>query len=132
MFPADTVLEEVIQVAETPGDKAEAGDAEKSVEDLGVDLDPDAARRIEIVAVFDAVQVGGVAHVLAAAADEEQKQHPAPGDDVEPVKNHKEAEGCYGEFPEAFEGDDCGFAPGMFGREFVAIGVDAFGVGTYG
>ena len=78
------------------------------------------------------MQVGGVAHVLAAAANEQQEEHPAPGDDVEAVKNYKEAEGCDGELPEAFKADECGFAPGMFWGEFVAIRVDAFGIGTYG
>ena len=64
MFSADAELQEVVKVSETPGDEAEASDAEKGIQDLGIDFDPDAARGVEVVAVFDAVQIGGVAHVL--------------------------------------------------------------------
>ena len=85
MLTPDAPLQEVVQIAESPGDEAEAGDAEEGVEDLGVDFDPDAAWGVEIVAVFDAVQMFGVAHVLTAAADKEKEQHPTPGDDVEAV-----------------------------------------------
>ena len=125
-------LEEVVEVAEAPGDEAEAGDAEEGVEDLGVDLDPDAARGVEVVAVFDAVQVRRVAHVFAAAADEQQEEHAAPGDDVEAVDGDQEAERRDEEFPKAFEADERRFAPGVFRGELVAVWVDAFGIGALG
>ena len=66
---AKAELEEVVEVAEAPGDEAEAGDAEEGVEDLRVDFDPDAARGLEIVAVFLTVGSGRVAHEFFAAAD---------------------------------------------------------------
>ena len=62
-------MEEVVEVAEAPGDEAEAGDAEEGVEDLGVDFDPDTAGGVEVAAVFLAVGTGRVAHELFAAAD---------------------------------------------------------------
>lgn len=126
----ETPLEEVVEIAETPGDEAEAGDAEQGVEDLGVDLDPDAARGVEVVAVFDAVKAFRVAHIFAAAADQQQEEHAAPGDDVEAVDGDQEAERGDEEFPEAFEADEGCFAPGVFRGEFVAVGVDSFGVGV--
>lgn len=66
---AEAELEEVVEVAEAPGDEAEAGDAEEGVEDLRVDFDPDAAGGVDVVALFFAVGAGWVAHELFAAAD---------------------------------------------------------------
>ena len=78
-------MEEVVEVAEAPGNEAEAGNAEEGVEDLRVDFDPDAARGIDIVAVFLAVGTGRVAHEFFAAADQEEEEHATPGDYVEAV-----------------------------------------------
>ena len=125
MLTPDAPLQEVVQVAEAPGDEAEAGDAEESIKDLGVDFDPDAARRVEIVAVFDAVQAFGVAHILTAAADKEQEQHPTPGNNVETVDGDQKTEGRDEKLPKPFEANEGGFAPGVLWREFVAVGVDA-------
>jgi len=123
--------QQVVGVAEAPGDEAEAGDAEESVEDLRVDLDPDAAGGVDGVA-------GWVAHGRRGV-DEEQEEHAAPGDDVQAVDHHEEAERGQEEFPEGFEPDDGGFAPGFLGGWVVAVGVvavfvgdDWFGVGGWG
>lgn len=80
----DAEFEQVVEIAEAPGDEAEAGDAEEGVEDLRVDLDPDAARRVDVVA-------GGVAHGGRGVAEEEE-EHAAPGYHVEAVDYHEEAE----------------------------------------
>lgn len=93
---------------------------------MGVDLDPDTAGGVDVVAVFLAMRAGGVAHKLLAAADEEQEEHATPGDYVEAVEDDEEAEGCEGEFPEGFKTDFGGFAPGVFWRKFVAIRIHAF------
>ena len=61
------------------------GGGEKGVKDLRVYFDPDAPRRVEVVAVFNAMEAFRVAHVLAAAADEKEEEHAAPGDDVEAI-----------------------------------------------
>ena len=127
----DAELEQVIQVSEAPGDKAEARDAEQRVEDLRVDFDPDASGRVDVVAVFFAVQVVRIAHGGSGIAEEEE-EHAAPRYDVEAVDHNTEAERGEGEFPEGFEADDGGLARGVFGRVFVAIGVDAVGVGAKG
>lgn len=132
MLASETPLEQVVKIAEAPGDEPEAGDAEQGVEDLGVDFDPDAARGVEVVAVFDAVQVLRVAHVFAAAADEQQEEHAAPGDHVEAVKGDQEAERRDEEFPKAFETDEGRFAPGVFWGELVAVWVDAFCIWALG
>lgn len=80
--PEEAPLEEKVEIAETPRDEAEAGDAEKRVKDLRVDFDPDGAGGEVVVA-------GGVAHGGGGAAEEEE-EHAAPGDDVEHVDCYKE------------------------------------------
>lgn len=40
LFLLDAKLEQVVEIAESPGDKAEARDAEQGVQDLRIDLDP--------------------------------------------------------------------------------------------
>lgn len=81
--PADAPPQQEPEVAEAPRDQPEAGHAEERVEDLGVDFDPDAARRVECVA-------GGCAHCGCGIAEEEE-QHAAPADDVEHVECEEEA-----------------------------------------
>lgn len=81
--PADAPPQQEPEVAEAPRDQPEAGHAEERVEDLGVDFDPDAARRVECVA-------GRCAHCGCGVA-EEQEQHAAPADDVEHVECEEEA-----------------------------------------
>jgi len=97
---------------------------------LRVNFDPDAAWGVDIVAFFHAVRAGWVAHKFLTAANEEKEEHAAPGDDVEAVEDDEEAQGCEGKFPEGFKADFGGFAPGVFGWEFVAGGVDAVFVGA--
>ena len=123
-------MEEVVEVAEAPGNETEAGDAEEGVEDLGVNFDPDAAWGIDIVAFFLAVGTRRVAHEFFAAADQEEEEHATPGDHVEAVNDNKKAEGGDGEAPEGFEADEGGFAPGVFWGKFVAGRVDTIFVGA--
>ena len=79
-------FEEIIEIAEAPGDETKACDAKEGVEDLGVDFDPDAAGGVDVVAVFAVVVVGVVAHGAGGVAEEEE-EHAAPGDDVEAVED---------------------------------------------
>lgn len=85
LLPSHAPLEQEVEVAEAPWDEAEAGDAEEGVEDLRVDLDPDAARGVYGVAA-------GLAH-CGRGVDEEEEQHAAPGDYVEHVDCDAEALG---------------------------------------
>ncbi len=124
------VLEEVIQVSESPGDKAETCDAEEGVEDLGIDFQPDPSGGVEVVAVFDSVQTGGVAHVLVSTTNKEKKEHSSPSDDVQTVDYHDESEGGNGVFAKAYEADFEGFCSREFGRKFVAVGIHSIRVGT--
>lgn len=48
----ETEFHQVVKVAKAPGYETEARDAEKGVEDLRVDFDPDAARGVDVVAIF--------------------------------------------------------------------------------
>lgn len=89
-------------------------------------------RRVKIVAVFDVMQIDEIADVLTAVADLQEEEHSVSNDDVDAVEHHEEVEGCESEFSEIFEDDESRFAPGVFGREFVAIRVHAFGVGADG
>ena len=75
--------EEKVQVAEAPGDEAEARDAEERVENLRGDLDPDASRGVDVAA-------GRMAHCGSGVAEEEE-EHAAPGDYVEEVDCYEEA-----------------------------------------
>ena len=131
LFLHDAELQEIVEIAEAPGDEAKTRDAEKSVKNLGIYFDPDAARGLEVAAVFLSVGAGWVAHEFVAAADQQEEEHAAPSDDVESVEDDEEAERCDCEFPECFEADDGGFTPSVFGREFVAVGVYAVGIWAY-
>ena len=63
------ISQEIVEVAKAPGDEAQTSDAEERVEDLRVDLKPDASRGIQVLAVFDPMKTFGIAHILIAAAD---------------------------------------------------------------
>lgn len=104
-----------VEIAEAPRGQAEAGDAEEGVEDLRVDLDPDAARGLEVIA-------GRGAHGRRSIA-QQQEQHSTPGDNIEAVEGDEEAGGGKEPFPEAFEADDGGLLPGNFGRRDITVGV---------
>lgn len=80
-------FEKIVQITETPWDQTEARNAEKRVKDLGVNLKPDPARGLEIGAIFDAMKVLGVAHVLIPSTHEKQKQHSSPGNDIQTVND---------------------------------------------
>lgn len=87
------------EIAETPRDQTEAGDAEERVQDLRVDFDPDAACGVDVVAGGGTHRGGGVA--------EEEEEHAAPADDVEHVDCDEEAlGGC----------QRCGVSPGRGGK----------------
>ena len=128
VFFPDPPFEEVVQIAEPPRHQPEPSDAEQGVQDLGVDFDPYSAGAVDVVAVFFAVRAWWVAHELLAAADEEEEEHAAPSDDVEAVYHDEKTDRGEGEFPEAFEADERAFAPGVFGREFVAVWIDSIGI----
>lgn len=105
-FVENAVLEEVIKVAETPGDETESGYAKKGVEYLRVDFEPDSSGGVEVVAVFEAGGlVSGVAHELLSATDEEEEEHSSPGDDVEAVYYYDEAERGDKIFAKRYEAD---------------------------
>ena len=76
-----------------------------------------------MIAVFNPARARRETHVFVAAADEEEEEHAAPGDNVEAVEHNEEPEGGESEFPEAFQTDQGSFTPGMFWWEFVAIRV---------
>lgn len=126
----ETVLEEVEEVAETPRNEPEACDTEEGIEDLGVDLNPNATRRPQVITVFYAVQTFGVAHVLATAANEEQEEHATPCYNIEAVNDDEEAQGGDGVFTEGCEANADSFFSGVFWWELIAIGIHSVGVGT--
>lgn len=71
-FVEKAVFEEVIKIAETPGNETEPGNAKEGVEYLRVDFEPYSSGGIEVVAVFEAGGlVSGVAHILFSSTDEE-------------------------------------------------------------
>ena len=72
-----------VEISKTPWDQAKPSDAEKGVEDLGVDLDPYAPRRVDVVAVWSA-------HGRSSIA-EKQEQHATPGHHVKAVYGDAES-----------------------------------------
>lgn len=70
------------QVAEAPGCEPEFLDAEKSIEDLAVNLEPYLAWQVD----------GLVGRVVQdrSGAEEEEEEHVALGDDVQAVDGHDE------------------------------------------
>ena len=68
---AETEFQEIVEVAEAPGYETEACHAEKGVEDLRIDFDPDAAGRVDVVALFLAVGSRWVAHEFLTTANEQ-------------------------------------------------------------
>lgn len=58
---ADSVLEEIVQIAEAPWDGTETCNAEEGIEDLGINFDPDTSGRVDIVTGRFAHCWGGVA-----------------------------------------------------------------------
>ena len=68
LFP-DAELEEIVEVSEAPGNETEACDAEKGVQDLRIDFDPNAPGGVDIVAVFTLIVVRAVAHGPAGVAE---------------------------------------------------------------
>ncbi len=109
------VLHQVVQVAEAPGDEAQARDAEQGVEDLRVGLEPLLRGAVDVAA-------RGVAHGRRAA-DEDQEEHAAPRDHVEPVHRDQEAQGREHEPAKRPERDLGRFPGAVLGRELVAVGV---------
>ena len=69
LLAQDTVLEEVEEVAKTPRNEPEACNTEEGVENLGVDLNPNAAGGPQVITILYAVQTFGVAHVLLTTAN---------------------------------------------------------------
>lgn len=105
-FVEKAVLEEVIKIAETPGDEAESGYAKESVEYLRVDFEPYSSGGVEVVAVFEAWGlVSGVAHILISATNQEEEEHSSPGDDVEAVYYYDKAERGDKKFAKSYEAD---------------------------
>ena len=72
LFSKPAPLEQVVQISKPPRDETKASDAKQSIQDLGVDFDPDATRGVDVVA-------GRMAHSRSRVAEEEEK-HTAPGD----------------------------------------------------
>jgi hypothetical protein len=62
-----------VEVAEAPAGETEPRDAEQSVEDLRINLQPDLTRRVVVIA-------GWVAHG-GRSVEEEEEEHGAPGPD---------------------------------------------------
>ena len=102
MLASDAPLKQIIEITETPRDKAKSSNTEKRIEDLRVDLDPYTARRVEIITVFDAMQVFRVAHELAAASDEQKEKHATPCNNIKAIDNNEKTEWCDEKFPEGF------------------------------
>ncbi len=73
----DPPFQQIIEIAESPWNETETGDAEQRVEDLRGNFHPDPTRRVDVVA-------GGPTHCRCGVAEEEE-EHTAPGDDVETV-----------------------------------------------
>ena len=124
---ADAKLEQVVEIAKAPRYETEASDAEEGIEDLRVNFDPDAARGVDVIAVFTGVKVRRVAHWCGGIAKEEE-EHAAPGNDIETVKHNEEAKRCDAELSEGFEADKGSFAPGVFWGKRVAIWIDTVGI----
>lgn len=120
-----TVAEEPVEVAEAPGYEAETRHAEEGVEDLRVDLDPDFAQAVFAVAAAWMAEGG-------RGVEKDEEDHGAPGDDVECVDGHDEAERRAEEGPEGLETDGAGLLPGVFWGEAIAIGICACFVGADG
>lgn len=84
-----SILEEIIRVPKAPGNQSKASNAEQGIQNLRVNLHPDAPCAVDMVA-FTAL---GGAHG-GRGVDEKKKEHAAPGDDVGHVYCDEEAHGC--------------------------------------
>ena len=77
LFTAESPAHEEVEIAEAPGDKSEARNAEEAIEDLGVIFDPLFPGAVDGVAAW-------VAHGWGCV-EEDKEDHGAPGDDIETV-----------------------------------------------
>jgi hypothetical protein len=71
-----------IKIAESPRSKTETSDTEERVEDLRINLDPNPARRVDVITSGCAHRWGGIA--------EEQEEHTAPSDNVKTIDRDQE------------------------------------------
>lgn len=79
-------LDQPVQIAKPPRREPKSRDTEQRIEDLTVNLEPDLARRIDVV-------LAGVVH-SRRGTEEEEEEHGAPSDNVQAVDGHEEARGC--------------------------------------
>jgi len=112
-----TPLHEVVEVAESPGNEPESSDAEQSIQNLTVNLNPDLASTRVVIA-------GGMAH-CGSSVEEDEEDHGTPTYHIETVDGDKKAKRCQKELPECFKTDGGGLPPGMLGRKSVPVGVRA-------
>lgn len=115
--PADSPPCPPVDVSETPWSQSKARHAEEGIEDLRVVLDPLPARGVDVIA-------GWYAHGWRSVAKEE-KEHAAPGDNVESVQGDEEARRLDDPLAEALETDGEGSRPWQFWGWKIAIGVSA-------
>lgn len=113
LLGAQAPAQQEVHVARAPGEQAEARHAEERIEDLAVDLEPDGARAVDVLAVPHVLAVadGCPAHFGGGAAEDEE-EHATPCYDVEAVDCPEEAEGCDEPSPECLEPYGPGFCPG--------------------
>lgn len=126
----ETVLKKVEKVTKTPRNEPKACDTEEGIEDLGVDLKPNAAGGPQVITVLYAVKTFGVAHVFVTTANQEQEEHATPCHHVQTVHDDEEAQGSDGVFTEAFEANADGFFSGVLWWKFIAIGINPGGIGA--
>ncbi len=77
VFLEDAPLDQVVEVAEPPGDQPESSYTEQTVQDLTVYLDPDLASAIVVVAAW-------VTH-CGCGLEKDEEDHGAPSYDIEAV-----------------------------------------------
>ena len=106
-------MKEVIKVTESPRDESEASDIEERIEDLGIDLEPFLSAAIPRVPTW-------VRHGWSGS-NEDQEEHPTPGDNVKGVNREEETERGCDKFPGANGSNADGLHLGMFWRELISI-----------